>query len=295
METKMHLTAYVLAADPAWVQQSVHSYYHLVEDIVVAYDENSLGWTGTPIPVDECLERLKAMDKDKKMRFIAGNFARLDHAPMENDTFQRQCAFDAASPGADWVIEIDADEILPNPGALIRMLDYAAEREIPLIEWPMRVFFHRLNDGRFLEVCTRSRTERYEYPGPIAARPGSKCIGARCAEGRFLRPVVMGDKQSPQVRASMGPNEVRIENLAMGDAILHFSWARSPEDVKTKIASWGHNEGIKSWLFYTLCWKSAPRIWRWHRDFHPFVRGLWPRLKPKRLCLNESELLCYKP
>jgi len=290
METKKHLTAYVLAADPAWVGISVLSYYDLVEEMVISYDENGKGWTGAPIPVDECIERLKAVDKDKKMRFVPGNFARLDHDPMENDTYQRQCALDAASSGADWVIEVDADEVLPNPGALIRMLDYAAEREIPLVEWPMRVFFHRLSDGRFLEVCTRTRTERYEYPGPIAARPGSRCIGARCAEGRFLRPVVVGDRQSPQVRATPGPNEVRVENLAMEDAILHFSWARSAEDVKTKVASWSHNEGLKSWFFYNLCWKSAPRMWRWHRNFHPFVRGLWPRLKPTRLCLNGVDI-----
>jgi len=152
------------------------------------------------------------------------------------------------------------------------------------------VFFHRLSDGRFLEVCSKTRTERYEYPGPIAARPGSKNIGARCAVGRFLRPIVVGDQQSPQVRATPGPNEIRVENLAAEDAILHFSWARSAEDVRSKVASWSHNEGLKSWLFYNFYWKSAPRIWRWHRNFHPFVPGLWPRLKPTRVCVNGIDL-----
>jgi hypothetical protein len=286
----MKLTAYVLAADPAWVQASVRSYYDIVEEIVISYDENSKGWTGAPIPVDECVSKLKAIDKDKKMRFVGGHFARLDQNPMVNDTYQRQCAFDIASSGADWVIAIDADEVLPNPGALLKMLDYAAEREIPAVEWPMRLFFHRLEDGRFLEVCSKSRTERFEYPGPIAARPGAQHTDARHAKGDYLRPVVIGDKQSPQVRCGMLPGESRIENLRLEDAILHFSWARSAADVRSKVASWSHNEGLKSWLFYNIYWKSAPRTWPLLRNFHPFVKGLWPRLKPTELSLQGINL-----
>ena len=283
MKSPSKLTAYVLAADPAWIRESVHSYYHLVEEIVVSYDTNGIGWTGVPIPVDECLTRLRAIDHDKKMRFVAGDFARPKRHPMENDTFQRQCAFDDASVGADWVLEIDTDEILPNPDALLKMLDYASDRDIPLVEWPMRVFFHKLRDGRFLEVCARKRRDRFEYPGPIAARPGAKCTDARHALGRFLRPVVIGDRQSPQVCATPGSDEARIENLSVEDAILHFSWARSAKDVRSKVASWSHSEGWKSWLFYHLWWKSAPYLWPWIWNFHPFVRGLWPRLKPSNV------------
>ena len=279
----MNLTAYILAADPAWIRASVQSYYHLVEEIVVSYDENSVGWTGAPIPVDECLNRLKAIDHDKKMRFVPGDYARPNRHPMENDTYQRQCAFDDASCGADWVMAIDTDEILPNPKKCIEMIEYAAEREIPLVEWPMRVFFQRLRDGRFLEVCAQKRRDRFEYPGPIAARPGAKCKGARHADGRYLRPVVIGDRQSPQICAIPHPDEFRRENLTIDDAILHFSWARSAEDIRAKVASWSHNEGLKSWIFYHLWWKSAPYLWPWMRNFHPFVRGLWPRLKPAGL------------
>lgn len=287
----MHLTAYIMAADPAWIRASVRSYYHLVEEIVVSYDVNGVGWTGAPIPVDECLSRLKAIDPDKKMRFMPGDYARPNRHPMENDTYQRQCAFDDASAGADWVLAVDTDEVLPNPNALLGMLEYAEEREIPLVEWPMRVFFQRLRDGRFLEVCARKRRDRFEYPGPIAARPGAKCKGARHAEGRFLRPIVMGDRQSPQICATPGPDEVRIENLTIDDAILHFSWARSAEDVRSKVASWSHSEGLNSWIFYHLWWKSAPYLWPWMCNFHPFVRGLWPRLKPTEVKLEGVAIL----
>src|SRR5438045_2429212 len=106
----MNLKAYILAADPAWIEASVLSYYDVIEELVVSYDRRRLGWTGVVIPVAECLERLQAIDHDKKMRFCPGDYAQLDHAPMENETFQRQCAVDEASSGADWVVQFDTDE-----------------------------------------------------------------------------------------------------------------------------------------------------------------------------------------
>src|SRR4051794_39995802 len=51
----MRLTGYLLAADPAWIELSVTSYYPLVSRIIVSYDERGLGWTGIDIPVQECL------------------------------------------------------------------------------------------------------------------------------------------------------------------------------------------------------------------------------------------------
>ena len=290
LDSIVRLTSYILAADPAWVRESVLSYYDLVEEIVVSYDKNGAGWTGAPIPVDECIERLKSIDKDKKMRFIPGDYARPGNHPMVNDTYQRQCALEAVNDGADWVLEIDADEILPNPSALVRTLEYAAERGIPLVEWPMRVFFHRLPDGRFLEICTKNFRNRFEYPGPIAVRPGAKCTDARHALGKYLRAVVVDDRESPQICATPGSDEARVENLRYEDAILHFSWARSPEDVRCKVASWSHNEGFRSWLFYHVYWKSAPLLWRWLRNLHPFVRGFWPRLKPTTVTFNGAAI-----
>ena len=58
----METNAYILAADPAWIEASVRSYYDRVERIVVSYDEDGLGWTGVPLDIEQCLRRLRAMD-----------------------------------------------------------------------------------------------------------------------------------------------------------------------------------------------------------------------------------------
>ena len=275
----MKLKAYVLLADPAWIEHSVLSYYNVVEEIVVSYDKNSRGWTGSPLVVDECLRRLKAVDRDNKMRYFPGDYYSPDRNAMESDTYQRQCALDQAGPDADWVLQLDTDEVLPNPAKLIECLEYAAAKDIPAVEWPMRVFFQRLPDGRFLEICESRLHGHFEYPGPVAVRPGTRLDSARRTAGSYVRAVVRGDR-SLQTRRAAESNEHRLACCTDAEAIAHFSWVRTPAEVRSKIASWGHHEGWKTWLFYQLYWRSAPRFWRLHRDFHPFARGLWPALRP---------------
>ena len=51
----MRINAYVLLADPAWLELSVRSYYPIVERIYASYDLNRKSWSGDPIPVDDCL------------------------------------------------------------------------------------------------------------------------------------------------------------------------------------------------------------------------------------------------
>ena len=207
----MRLKAYILVADPAWIETSVLSYYDLVEEIIVSYDENRRGWTGAPVPVDECLARLKAIDGQGKMRYCPGDYGNFHDRPMDGETYQRQCCIGEARKNADWVLQLDTDEILPNPERLIEMLEYAENQDIPAVEWPMRVFFQRLADGRFLEVCESRTLGHYEYPGPVAVRPNVRLSGARRTDAKFIRAVVTGDRYSLQVERPPEANEIRIE------------------------------------------------------------------------------------
>lgn len=282
----MQLKAYILAADPTFIEKSVLSYYELVEEIVVSYDEQSLGWTGALIPVNECLTRLKTIDYANKMRFCAGNFARSGYSPMQNDVNQRQTALAELGSDTDWILQLDTDEVLPNPSALLEVLEFATKQNIAAVEWPMRIMFRELSNNRFLEISGREGQSHFEYPGPIAIRPNQKLYDARRAKIPFIRPVVKGDNSSLQIARPTEENEIRVELAKASDAIIHYSWAGSPARVKKKIASWGHNQGWQSWLFYYTRWKPAPLIWRNLHDFHPFAGGLWPALKLSYLPLD---------
>jgi hypothetical protein len=272
----VRINAYVFAADAEFVEQSVASYYDLVDRLVVSYDAAGRAWNGTPLGVEDCLARLRSFDK---VELRPGRFCRTDLAPIVAETAQRRDALELAGVDADWVLQIDADEVLPDRGALLAALRAAEELGLPAVEWPMRVLFRSLGHGRFLEVCDADGGDRYEYPGAVAVRPGTQLANARRVDAPFLRVVVRGDRRSLQITRPAEDNETRLDLLDPQQAIIHYSWAGSRARIRSKVDSWGHSNGWRTRAFYLLRWRPAPFLWRTMRNFHPFAGELWPALK----------------
>ena len=114
------------------------SYYDLVDRIVVSYDADGRGWTGVPIDVEQCLRRLRAIDRAGKFDYRPGHFARSEFfaRPIENDTNQRRIALDQASDGADWVLQLDTDEVVGNVRTLAACLGEAETRGRSAFDFP---------------------------------------------------------------------------------------------------------------------------------------------------------------
>jgi hypothetical protein len=283
----VRINAYVLAADPTWLPQSVGAYYPYIGKLVVSYDVRSRGWTGAPTAVAECVGLLEALDVEGKIEWMPGDFSNPSAGSyMERETSQRQSALEVAARDADWILQIDTDEVLPDWSALRGVMDRAEASGVSAVEWPMRMLFRRLSRRRFLEVATISRTTHFEYPGPVAVRANAELMDARRANGEYLRPVVEGDTSSLQIRRLPAETEHRSVVLTPDQAIWHNSWARSPGITRRKIASWSHYEGLRSWVYYYTKWLPAPITWRALRRVHPFDRAtlsleeaLWPRLQ----------------
>ena len=271
----MRIKAYILVADPAWIEPSVLSYYDIVEEIIVSYDQDRLAWTGAPIPaVDECLDRLKAIDRDKKMRLSPGHYARLDHKPMENETYQRQCCIEEAGSDIDWVLQLDTDELLPDSQEFVRRLDEEVPAEYQAVDWPMRTFFQRTPAGGFLEVCSLLRKQISSYPGHAAVRPGTVLHYARQTQ----LPCWRYDVRPKDTDPAAGNRPVHAV-LPEDKAILHFSWIRTEEEIYNKLKSYGHSNEFDWQRYYEQVWKAAPRRWRWMVKFHPFCGYWWPALR----------------
>lgn len=272
------IKAYVLAADPTWLEQSLGAYYGLVDEIIVSYDRSSRGWTGAPIPVEECLTRLSVLDRCKKMRFVPGDFSSPVKDPMENDTLQRRIALQLASEDADWVLQLDTDEWLPAPLALFDAIERADELEVDGVEWPMRVLYRRLRTEGALEVCSTDGGDHFEYIAPIAVRAGVRLRHSRRIDGRILRAVVKGDSRSLQLTRPVEAGEIREERLRPDEAIFHNSWARSPVELMRKLASWSHS-GPSAWRHFFFRWLPAPFVWKRQRNLHPLFGPVWPSLR----------------
>lgn len=250
------INAYVLAADPWWLEDSVESYYDLVERIVVSYDEDARSWTGTPLPVEECLARLRAIDRDGKLDFRPGRFFHPERTALENDTAQRQTALDQASDGADWVVQIDTDEVVLDAGALLDAIEEAEARGCDAVEYPARYLYSRSHTGWMLESTRPLWRRRAGYPGPVVIRPGATLVHCRQAALPVLRVDMSPTNTDPaHARDALVHRVVRPEQ-----AILHYSWVRDDDYMRRKAAWSGHSDTYKRWL----------DDWRW-RTRHPVL------------------------
>jgi hypothetical protein len=283
---RRRLGAYVLPGDTVWLEKTLTRTYPLLDALVVPVPLDGIGWNGHPVPVDEALTIIRRVDTRGILTTVRGRW--VDPAePMRGDTAQRQAAVDALAGTVDWVLQLDGDELLPEPAALLRAIDAAEEQKLRAIEWPMRVLFRRTRRWVF-EVVGLHGEARYDYPGPIAVRPDVELIDARRVAGDYLRAVVVGDHSSLQVVRPAEPSEHRWVDLRPEEAIIHNSWARPARAIRQKIRSWGHANDVGRERYFWLRWYPSPITWRFVRNLHPFARDLWPRLG-RRAATDELE------
>lgn len=279
--SRLRLGAYVCAADPTWIRSTVARYYDYLDVLVVSVSATGAGWTGAPVAAEECLAALREIDHRGILRVVRGEW--VDHRhPLAADTAQRQDSLDAMSHEVDWVLQLDTDELLLDPAALVAAIERADEAGIEAVAWPMLVLYRRLLGGRCLEVTGPAGEARYEYPGPVAVRAGTRLSEARRTKGSLLRAVVVGDRTSAQILEEPAVGEVRDDIVRPDQVIVHNSWARSPRSIWSKIRSWGHGGSKRILAYYFLVWLPAPVTWRVLRRFHPEYPSFWPRARPSR-------------
>jgi hypothetical protein len=242
----MRITAYAMLADPSFLRESLQSYYAHVDRIVVCYDRSATSWTGTPLPVEACLEMVDEVDVDGKCVALPGDFADLNRSPLDNDTHQRQVALDAASDGADWVLQLDTDEVVPSPRVFFGALGKADAQRFAGLDFPARRLYSRVRAGRYLEYSRRFGRVAASYPGPVAVRAGTTLRLARQADVSLYRVDVRPHGTDPWYRRDAPIHEV----IGVDEAVLHFSWVRTHEIMLRKFAWSGHAPEIDGPIEY---------------------------------------------
>lgn len=263
----MRVHAYVLAADPAFLAASVGAYYERVDRIVVSYDRSGLSWTGTPLPVDECLTVLKDLDVDGKCELVPGDYWRPGHDPLDNDTHQRREALAAAERGADWVLQLDTDEVMVAPDAFFASLRRADDAAATALDYPSRWLYARVGDapgggGRYLEASTRLWRPVAGYPGPLAVRAGTRLEVARQAPTAVR---YRADLRPWNTDPAQGLDAIVHEVVPLDAAVVHYSWVRDDEHMRRKFGWSGHTSLYSHPVVY--------RRWAW-RSAHPRAAAL---------------------
>ncbi|MGW8567297.1 hypothetical protein [Isoptericola sp. NPDC055881] len=260
----MRVHAYVLAADPHFLAASVRSYYDRVDRIVVSYDRSAISWTGTPLPVDQCLTVLKELDVEGKCVLAPGDFWRPEEEPIANDTFQRQDALDRASEGADWVLQLDTDEVMVSPETFFGSLARAEDAGAGALEYPSRWLYARVGDagargGRYLEASTRLWRPAASFPGPLAVRPGARLECARQAPSAVHYRVDLRPWHTDHVQGYHRP----VHEVVRPDrAVLHYSWVRPRLQMRQKFGWSGHTALYSAPIVYRKWVERTEHPWR---------------------------------
>lgn len=251
--------AYVLAGDPAWAATSIASYYAIVDRIIVSFDRSHRSWAGLPLSVDESIRRISAADPDGKVVLLPGDHVASGQSLMEVETLQRQAALDAASEGADWVLQFDTDEILPRPAVLLDQVGIADAGGADAVDFPLRDIYAATAGGRYLERCSRLWTTQAAYPGPVAVRAGTTLTVARQAGAARHHRVDVAWRNTDPSHPRDAPVHAVIDRE---DAILHMSWVRTEPQMleKSRVSGYAHTFDRERQL----------ARWRW-RSRHPFL------------------------
>jgi hypothetical protein len=244
----------LLAFDYRYAFGAVRSYYEIADEIILGLDAQRLSWTGQPYHIDlnELQQFITEVDHGKKIRIAEGDF----HAhpqPIVNDTLERSQLSRLVQPG-NWVVQIDADEVLVNPAEFRPWLQAANSAKQVVAPWI--TVFKRF--GNQLLVVT---------PGSGVGHVATK-----------LRGQYVAARRTPQTEI-LSPLK-----------LLHFSWGRTPEELKQKLQNWGHARDFDTDRFFKF-WESVTlENYQQARDFHPFIRGAWPALAIVNLEADENLL-----
>ncbi|KON74099.1 MULTISPECIES: hypothetical protein [Cellulosimicrobium] len=252
----MRITAYVMAGDPAWATESLASYYDLVDRVVVSHDSDGLSWAGHPMPVEETIERLRRADPEGKIELLPGRWSDPRRFALDLDTEQRQAALDHAGKDADWVLQLDSDEIALAPDRLRALVETADATGAEALDYPLRHAYQRTLDGRLLELARRDGGVRASYPGPVAVRAGTALVHCRQTRARTYRVDLAPTNTDPD-----HPHDAVVDAVVRADeAVLHMSWVRTRDQMVRKSRQSGHHEGRD--------WDRLLRQWEW-RARHP--------------------------
>lgn len=266
----MTVHAYLLLGDPEWLGQSVRSYYDRVERIVACYDADHVGWNGHPMRTQACLDLLAALDVDGKVAYLGGHYADPEAGKYEAETRQRQQALDAAGEGASWVLQLDADEVVPDWHTFETWLHRTHAAGLTAMWYPQRVIQAQLAPRLVLERSVRRVRTAPGHPGPLALRSGSRLVHIR-------------QDDSPRALLPLPGRRYRIPRRAW---VLHYAWVRSRAALRRKRYTSAHVDDI-DWDTLIDQWERANRApWRAvagtlaGRELQPVRLGLVPRVTP---------------
>jgi hypothetical protein len=237
----------LLAFDYRYAPAAIRSYYDIADEIILGLDADRLSWARQPFEIDlsEVRQFIAGIDAGKKIRIVEGNFHAHEH-PMANDVAERGELSRHCAPG-NWVVQIDCDEMLLNAADFRRWMQSADPAIGVGARWIS--VFKTFGDAVLIIDPAVEMT-------PVATQLRGQYTLARWTGQQYV--------ESPLL-------------------VLHYSWGRTPAELRQKLQNWSHDRDFDVEAFYRM-WESVTlENYRECKNFHPLNGPLWPGLKAATL------------
>jgi len=232
-----------VAYDFEYLWPTLRSCYSIADEIILGLDAARLAWSKAPYPFDEGAFRagLAEIDTEHKVRVIEADFHQRSTSRL-NGTDERNQLSQLCAP-RNWVLQIDADEVLMNPAAFRKWLLGSWWDMDVMARW--LTVFKQFDQGCLV-------VQNQEEWTPVATMQRNSYVMHRYTNQH--------SRHSPLW-------------------LLHFSWGRKPEELLFKLKNWGHNADFDVEAYFRFWEGITLDNFQQAKNFHPLVPAAWPSLK----------------
>jgi len=240
----------LLSYDYELAMQAIEHYYDIADEIILGIDIDRVTWSGNKFDFDEFGfdEFIKRVDVNGKINIIRENF-HTSQRPIDNDTSERRFLSQICKKG-NWIIQIDADELVLNPKEFKAFMDENDEAlDGCAIKGHWITVFKAFGDGKYLVIDAAGETD-----------------------GKIF----VGTKSQNSYTMCRDTNETAIKTPLR---LLHVSWGRTREGLKQKLENWGHSKDFNTNAYLEMWDKVTLENYQSFVNLHPLYGPHWPKLK----------------
>ena len=241
--------SYLVSYDYEYLFTSLNCIYNYVDQIVISIDKNRQTWSGNNYSIDDSFfENLKKIDSRNIIEVYEDDFFVKDLTPMECETRQRNLTLQKLKRG--WKVQLDVDEYL---------YDFQVIKDYLYKYWYLS-FFPKLTPIGFIgKLVTLFKINNDEY---------------YYIENNERFPFITNQNFNIKARSNS-----KIFNYLSNVNVIHQSWARTEDEILTKIKNWGHRDDFDTMRYFNY-WKNLNcDNYLDYKNFHPIVPEVWNELK----------------
>ncbi|RKS89652.1 hypothetical protein BC952_3081 [Flavobacterium limicola] len=239
---------YLLSYDYDLIFTSINQIYEEADKIFIAIDVNRRTWSGNDYELPlSFFENIELLDYKNKIQIYEDNFYISELIPIECETRERNLLL--KKMGRGWLIQLDVDEYV----------------------YDFKTLTNYLNKYWYLTLFPKFT--------PIVFKGKLITLFKQTEEG-FL--YIDNDEKFPFItnlnKYEFTRYNTKVRNHFVNVNVVHQSWARTDDEIQTKIKNWGHRDDFNTKNYFEF-WKNiSSSDYMNYNNIHPINPEVWNKL-----------------